>query len=97
MTTLRLTGLVGLPVLDAHGARVGRLSDLAAHLDEPVPVVTRLRYRPGRVGRQHDVPLSAVASVDASQIRLRIPADELRDGCPEATVRIGEGPGPDVE
>jgi hypothetical protein len=32
VTTLTLTGFVGVPVVDAAGVRVGRLSDLAARL-----------------------------------------------------------------
>jgi sporulation protein YlmC with PRC-barrel domain len=79
VTTLTLTGFVGVPVVDADGARVGRLSDLAARLDAPVPVVTRLLYRSGPLGRQHGIPFSAVAALDASPIRLSLSGEKLRD------------------
>jgi sporulation protein YlmC with PRC-barrel domain len=80
VTTLGLTECLGLPILDADGVRVGRLSDLAAHLDDDVPVVSRLRFRTRRLGGQHDIPFSAVAGMDASGIRLGVPADELVEG-----------------
>jgi sporulation protein YlmC with PRC-barrel domain len=79
VTTLTLTGFVGVPVVDADGERVGRLSDVAARLDAPVPVVTRLLYRSGPLGRQHGIAFSAVAALDASTIRLSLSGEELRD------------------
>jgi hypothetical protein len=79
VTTLTLTGFVGVPVLDAAGVRLGRLSDLAARLDAPVPLATRLLYRSGRLGRQHAIPFSAVAALDTSTIRLSLSGGDLRD------------------
>jgi hypothetical protein len=79
VTTLTLTGCVGLPVMDAAGARVGRVSDLAARLDAPDPVVTRLLYRSGQLGKQRGISFTDVAALDASAIRLSFAGEELRE------------------
>lgn len=45
---LELTECLGADVVDADGARLGKLSDLAARLDDRYPIVSRLQVRTAR-------------------------------------------------
>src|SRR5580704_1241910 len=67
---LHLSSLVGSPLLDSSGARLGRVSDLVARLDvgDGRPPITGLKARIG--GRELFVPIDRVAHLepDAAQM-----------------------------
>jgi sporulation protein YlmC with PRC-barrel domain len=73
---LRLTECLRTDVIDADGARLGRLVDLTARLDDPYPVVTRLKVKtPDRSSRY--VPWRGVAKFGAGGTHLNARASEL--------------------
>jgi sporulation protein YlmC with PRC-barrel domain len=72
----RLTECLGVEVVDADGVRLGRLVDLAASLEDPYPIVTRLNVKtPDRSIRF--VPWRAVAKFGTGTTQLKVPSPEL--------------------
>jgi CBS domain-containing protein len=71
---LRLSDHLKQDVLDADGARVGRLRDLAVELGEPFPLVTRL------VVDDRVIAWDAVASFERAQVVLATRRSELGGG-----------------
>jgi magnesium transporter len=65
---LYLSQLVGRPILDAQGERIGRIADLIVALGDRYPPVTGLVAQTGRP--RIFLPWSSVASLDASGARL---------------------------
>jgi magnesium transporter len=59
---LYFSRILGLPVLDPGGARVGRLADLVVAAEERYPRVRAVAVR--AEGREVDLPWSAVAALD---------------------------------
>lgn len=74
---------LGKPVVDADGAQLGTLADLAVRLGPTYPPVTALEVRMGRSSSRR-VPWAAVASLDRSGARLRLRVRELPDVPPAA-------------
>jgi sporulation protein YlmC with PRC-barrel domain len=73
---LRLTDCLRTDVIDADGARIGRLVDITGRLDDPYPVVTRLKVKtPDRSIRY--VPWRAVAKFGAGGTQLKVRSAEL--------------------
>lgn len=60
---LRLTELLGAPVRDADGARVGRIADVAVRLDDTFPPVAALLVCPRRGAEPVVVPTPAVTAI----------------------------------
>jgi CBS domain-containing protein len=75
---LFFSDLLGRPVVDASGRRLGVLADLVAATGEPYPPVESLVVRAGRRRRQY--PWSAVQRMDAGAVGLR---DEEEEESPE--------------
>jgi sporulation protein YlmC with PRC-barrel domain len=73
---LELTECLGVDVVDAHGARVGKLIDLAARLADPYPIVSRLRVRTARRSVRY-VAWRMTASFAATGAQLSVRTDEL--------------------
>ena len=74
---------LGTPVVDAGGARLGTIADLAVRLGPRHPPVATLEVRTGRHTARR-IPWDAVASLDRSGARLRLRALELPDAPPAA-------------
>jgi sporulation protein YlmC with PRC-barrel domain len=73
---LRLTECLRADVIDADGARLGRLVDLAARLDDAHPIVTRLKVKmPDRSILY--VPWREVAKLEAGGTQLKVRTAEL--------------------
>jgi sporulation protein YlmC with PRC-barrel domain len=75
-----LCELIGLPVLDADGARIGRLRDLAVTLGPDGPPVTSIRASDR--GGERVFPWSSVDRLAGGAVRLN------RDARPDATGRV---------
>ena len=60
-SVLHLSSLVGSPLLDLSGERLGKVEDLIARLDtgDPLPPITGLKARIG--GREMFVPANRIA------------------------------------
>jgi sporulation protein YlmC with PRC-barrel domain len=71
---LELTEYLGADVIDADGVRIAKLIDLAARLDDPYPIVNRLKVKtPHRsVGY---LPWTAVASLGDAGVQLSVVAE----------------------
>ncbi|MFL5300059.1 MAG: magnesium transporter MgtE N-terminal domain-containing protein [Anaeromyxobacteraceae bacterium] len=67
---LFFSSLLGLPVLDAGGRRVGRISDLVAATGEPYPPIEAVVVRAGR-GPALQAPWTAVEAMSPGALRLR--------------------------
>jgi sporulation protein YlmC with PRC-barrel domain len=76
---LELTECLGADVVDARGARVGKLIDLAARLDDPYPIVSRLRVRMAHRSVRY-VEWATIASFTATVVELSVRAEELQSG-----------------
>src|SRR5450755_4032412 len=66
---LHLSSLVGSPLLDSSGERLGRVEDLIVRLDagDELPPVTGLKARIG--GRELFVPADRIAQLEQSAAR----------------------------
>ncbi len=86
---LYLSSLLGRPVLDASGRRVGRLADLVAATAEPYPPVETLVVAAGRK-RLLQVPWSAVEDLGPAGLRLRAGArpEPVSDVAPPDRLRL---------
>jgi CBS domain-containing protein len=75
------SSLHGRPVVDASGATIGRLDDLAVTLADTFPATNALAIRRGRL---ESFSLTArwrdVASIDPDAVRLRVAVDRLVPG-----------------
>jgi sporulation protein YlmC with PRC-barrel domain len=80
---LELTECLGADVLDVDGARLGKLSDLAARLDDPYPIVDRLQVRIARRSLRY-LSWKTVADFGDTGTRLTLRAEELEDAGREA-------------
>jgi magnesium transporter len=69
---LFFSDLVGRPVVDTDGRRLGRLSDLVAATGEPYPPVESLVVKAGRTSTQ--LPWSAVQRISGGEIVVRADA-----------------------
>src|SRR5580692_7485071 len=67
---LHLSSLVGSPLLDSAGAKLGRVGDVVARLDagEGRPPITGLKARIG--GRELFVPIDRVAHLEPDAARM---------------------------
>jgi len=75
--TLRLSGLLGRPLVDRSGEPIGRLSDVIARLrGDDYPVVTGLVASVG--GREVYVPVEQVSNFDGEVLRLTSARLDLR-------------------
>lgn len=82
---IALTDCLGQDVRDAAGARIGKLADVAVHLGEQYPPVTRLQVRLHRSGFRAADWMS-VTSLGGEGVELRSELGEL----PEWRLREGE-------
>lgn len=73
---LALSALLRRPVVDREGEELGRLEDLAVHLADAYPAVTRIRVRARR--RQLEVGWGSVESIGADGVRLGVARGDLR-------------------
>jgi sporulation protein YlmC with PRC-barrel domain len=73
---LELTECLGTDVVDADGVRLGKLVDLAALLEHPYPMVSRLQVRTARRSVRY-VPWRTVADLGVSGVQLTARAEEL--------------------
>jgi len=66
---LHLSSLVGSPLLDSSGERLGRVEDVIVRLDtgDELPPVTGLKARIG--GREAFVPIDRVATLEQGAAR----------------------------
>lgn len=79
---LRLSDLVGTPVVGPTGARLGRISDLAVHLDAAFPAVESVIVRPRRRGAAFAVPIDRLTGIGERSAVLdgAVPAPGAADG-----------------
>lgn len=76
---LYLSQLIGLPVADIHGERIGKLSGvliLTAQVGRPEPVYASALLVEGQADQPWRVPIEAVAS-HGKTLRLRVPLEQL--------------------
>ena len=79
---LRLTELLGAPVRDGSGRRIGRVADLVVSLDDTFPPVTGVLVRARRGTDPRVVPVAAVQAIGAEGVVLAgplAPGDEVAD------------------
>jgi magnesium transporter len=86
---LFFSSLLGQPVLDATGQRIGRVADLVAATGEPYPPIESLVLA-ARRGAQRQLAWSAVASFDGGAIRLKAGArpEPVPESAPPDRLRL---------
>ena len=80
---LYLTEILGLPVYDSAGKKIGRVAELAAVPAMQPPRVALLLIKDGKNIATLSVPLEDVASLSANQVRLWIPREQIQSFQPD--------------
>lgn len=70
---MELCRILGRPVVDSGGRRLGTVADLSVRLDSPHPAVTTVAVADGRRARW-DVPWSQVLDLDEDQVVIAVDA-----------------------
>jgi CBS domain-containing protein len=86
---LFFSSLLGRPVLDASGDRVGRVADLIAATGEPYPPIETLIIATGRKERRQ-IPWSAVVALDRRALRLKLGVrpEQVAESLPPDRLRL---------
>jgi len=83
-----LTEILGLPVYDSLGTKAGRIGELAVALGTQPPRVAMLLLEGEKGKVPSAVPLEAMATLTGSEIRLRIPKEEIRPFHPDESLLL---------
>ena len=67
-TFLFLSQMLATPVVDAQGRKLGRITDFAALLIDPYPIVTRLILKPNGRGEPVTIPWTHIKATDQAYI-----------------------------
>ncbi len=85
---LYLTEILGLPVYDSSGKRIGRVAELAAIPAAHPPRVALLLLRDGKDQPPRSVPLEQVSSLSQHRVRLRVSGDEIQSFHPDEALLL---------
>lgn len=78
-----LTEILGLPVYDSSGARIGKVTELAVALGAQPPRVKMILLDRGKGKAPAAAPIEDVAAFSAQQIRLKISQDQIASFHPD--------------
>ena len=81
-----LTEILGLPVHDRSGKRIGQVAELAVVLGAQPPRVAMLLLRDGKSNALRSLPFEDVDALTASQVSLKIPEDQVRAFQPDESL-----------
>jgi len=78
-----LTEILGLPVYDSSGTKVGRVADLAVALAAQPARVAEILLRDEKNKTRRAVRLEEIAAVSPKQVSLKIPEDQVKSFRPD--------------
>jgi magnesium transporter len=85
---LYLTEILGLPVYDSSGTKVGKVSEVAAQLGSHPPRVKMLILATARKGKLRAVPFEHVAGLSPDHLTLNIPKEQIEKFEPDDSLLL---------